>query len=88
VETDTFANTRLSLILHSENPIRPLISLQVEGPRKGSYVLYETLKDPQTGCSEDAEDSPTMYASRKEGFNGTFFELMSGQVRKCSICVL
>ncbi|KAI9568006.1 O-methyltransferase-domain-containing protein [Boletus coccyginus] len=79
VETDTFANTRLSLILHSKNPIRPMISLQVESPKKGSNVLYETLKDPQTGYSDDAEDSPMMYASRKEGFNGTFFELMSGQ---------
>ncbi|KAI9574085.1 O-methyltransferase-domain-containing protein [Boletus coccyginus] len=84
VETDTFANTRLSLILHSENPIRPMISLQVEGPKKGNYVLYETLKDPKTAYSEEPEHSPMMYAHNKEGhgFGSTFYGLMEQEATR------
>ena len=87
METDAFANNRLSLILHSENPIRPMISLQVEGPKKGNYVLYETLKDPKAAYSEEPEHSPMMYAHKREGFNGTFYDLMQREVREPSIYV-
>ena len=85
METDTFANNRLSLILHSENPVRHTVSLQVEATAKGAAVLYETLKDPKTAFSEDSDHSPIMYANNKEGITGTFFDWMRQQVRDCSI---
>ena len=87
METDTFANNRLSLILHSENPVRHLVNLHVEGAVKGAAVLYETLKDPKTAYSEDPEDAPVMYAYNKEGITGTYFDRMRQEVRECSIHV-
>jgi len=82
VETDTFANNRLSLTLHSENPIRHIVSLHVEGGAKGSDMLYETLKDSKTAYSEDPEHAPVMYANNMEGITGTFFDWMRQDVRK------
>lgn len=83
--TDTFANNRLSLILHSENPVRHMVSLHVEAAAKGAAVFYETLKDPKTANSEDPDHAPVMYANNKEGITGTFFDWMRQEVRKqCS----
>jgi hypothetical protein len=74
VETDTFANNRLSLTLHNENPVCHIVSLHVEGAAKGSVVLYETLKDSQSAYSEDPEHAPVMYAHNMEGITGMFFD--------------
>lgn len=82
VETDTFANNRLSLILHSENPVRHMISLHVEACAKGAAVLYESLKDSKTAYSDHPDHAPTMYANNKEGVTGTFFDWMRQEVRK------
>ncbi|KAG6381902.1 O-methyltransferase-domain-containing protein [Boletus reticuloceps] len=76
VETDSYANNRLSLILHSENPVRHMIGLHVEATAKGAAVLYETLKDSKTASSEDPDHAPVMYANNKEGITGTFFDWM------------
>lgn len=84
VETDTFANNRLSLILHSENPVRHMIGLHVEACAKGAAVLYESLKDAKTANSDHPDHAPTMYANNKEGITGTFFDWMRQEVRKCS----
>ena len=88
METDTFANNRLSLTLHSENPVHHRISLQIEVTAKGASVLYETLKDSKTAYSEDPEHAAFMYANNKEGITGTFFDYMRQDVRKRSIHVL
>ena len=85
MDTDTFANNRLSLILHGENPVRHTASLQVEAGVKGAAVLYESLKDLRTAYSDDSEHSPIMYANNKEGITGTFFEWVRQQVSGCSI---
>jgi hypothetical protein len=82
VETDTFANNRLSLTLHSENPVHHIIRLRSEVTAKGASVLYETLKDSKTAYSEDPEHAPFMYANNKEGITGTFFDYMRQDVRK------
>ena len=87
VETDTFANNRLSLIFHSENPVHHLASVHVEETAKGAAVLYETLKDPKTAFSEDPQHAPIVYASNKEGIAGTYFDRMKQEVRECSIHV-
>ena len=84
VETDTFANNRLSLILHSENPVRHMISLHVEATAKGAAVFYETLKDSKMAYSEDPEHAPVMYANNRDGITGTFFDWMRQEVRDCS----
>ena len=85
METDTFANNRLSLTLHSENPVRHLVKFRAEVYPKGAAMLYETLKDPKTAFSEDPDHSPVMYANNKAGITGTFFDWIKQQVRSCSI---
>ena len=82
METDTFANNRLSLILHSKNPVRHALSHHVNEGAKGASLLCETLKD-----QEYPEHAPVMYTNNKEGVTGTFFDWMKQEVRKCSICV-
>jgi len=79
VEADIFANNRLSLVLHSKNPIRHIVSLRVETYVKGSIMLYETLKDPKTALSDDPDHSPLMYANNKEGFVGGFYDWIKHQ---------
>ncbi|KIJ15468.1 hypothetical protein PAXINDRAFT_77055 [Paxillus involutus ATCC 200175] len=76
VDVDTFANNRLSLILHSENPVRHMIRLQAEACEKGVAVVYETLKNPENGHSNDPAHAPVMFANNKEGITGTFFDWM------------
>lgn len=82
VDTDTFSNNRLSLILHSEHPARHMVSLHVESAAKGASVLYETLKDSETASSDEPGHAPIMYANNKEGITGTFFDWMRQEVRK------
>ncbi|KAF8551977.1 S-adenosyl-L-methionine-dependent methyltransferase [Imleria badia] len=82
VDTDRFANNRLSLTLHSENPVRHMVSLHVEAGAKGAAVLYETLKDSNTANSDNPDHAPVMYANNKEGITGTFFDWMRQEVRK------
>ncbi|KIJ15471.1 hypothetical protein PAXINDRAFT_11592 [Paxillus involutus ATCC 200175] len=76
VDTDTFANNRLSLILHSENPVRHMINLHVEACAKGAAVFYDSLKDSETAYSYDPAHAPVMFANNKEGITGTFFDWM------------
>ncbi|KAF9243109.1 hypothetical protein BU15DRAFT_72308 [Melanogaster broomeanus] len=76
VDMDTFANNRLSLVLHTENPARHMVNLQADACAKGAAVLYETLKDPVNGYSDDPAHAPVMFANNKEGITGTFFDWM------------
>ncbi|KAH7908402.1 O-methyltransferase-domain-containing protein [Hygrophoropsis aurantiaca] len=76
VDTDVFANNRLSLILHSENPVRHMVSLHVEACAKGAGVFYETLKEPDHAYSYEPAHAPVMYAIKPQGIEGTFFDWM------------
>ncbi|KIK79502.1 hypothetical protein PAXRUDRAFT_834060 [Paxillus rubicundulus Ve08.2h10] len=76
LDMDTFANNRLSLVLHSENAVGHMIKLHAEGCTKGLSVVYETLKDAETGYSNDPAHAPIMFANNKEGITGTFFDWM------------
>lgn len=87
VETNTFANNRLSLMLHNENPVRYMVNHHVHSIAKGASVLYETLKDPTTSHFEGSENAPVMYANKREGVIGTFFDWITQDVSKCLTCV-
>ncbi|KIK82024.1 hypothetical protein PAXRUDRAFT_832449 [Paxillus rubicundulus Ve08.2h10] len=76
VDMDTFANNRLSLALHHDNPICHKIELQAETYSKGAAMVYDTLKDPEYGHSNDPSHAPVMFANNKEGITGTFFDWM------------
>ncbi|KAG2109388.1 O-methyltransferase-domain-containing protein [Suillus discolor] len=85
VDTDVFANNRLSLILLEENPVKHMILLHVEPSAKGATVFYETLKDPRIAYSYEQTAAPVMYAINKDGTEGTIFDLMArnDDQRKC-----
>ncbi|EGO00912.1 hypothetical protein SERLA73DRAFT_87273 [Serpula lacrymans var. lacrymans S7.3] len=76
VDTDVFANNRLSLILNSSNPVRHMISLHVEACAKGAGVYYETLKEPGYAYSYEPSAAPIMHAIKPLGIEGTFFDWM------------
>ncbi|KAG2142237.1 S-adenosyl-L-methionine-dependent methyltransferase [Suillus bovinus] len=77
VDTDVFANNRLSLILLDENPVKHMILLHVELISKGASVFYETLKDPKIAYSYDPTVAPVMYSIDKDGIEGTVFDWMA-----------
>ncbi|KAG2142225.1 O-methyltransferase-domain-containing protein [Suillus bovinus] len=77
VDTDVFANNRLSLILLDENPVKHMILLHVELISKGASVFYETLKDPKIAYSYDPTIAPVMYSIDKDGTEGTVFDWMA-----------
>ncbi|KAG1823989.1 O-methyltransferase-domain-containing protein [Suillus variegatus] len=77
VDTDVFANNRLSLILLDENPVKNIILFHVEATARGASVFYETLKDPKIAYSYDPTIAPAMYALNKSGTEGTIFDWMA-----------
>ncbi|KAG2050229.1 S-adenosyl-L-methionine-dependent methyltransferase [Suillus hirtellus] len=80
VDTDVFANNRLSLILLDENPVKYMILLHVDLMTKGGSVFYETLKDPKIAYSYDPTVAPVMYSIDKNGTEGTIFDWMARHV--------
>jgi hypothetical protein len=78
---DVFANNRLSMILHNENPVRHMVNLHVESCAKAAAVFYDSLKDPRTAYSYEPTDAPFMFANNKEGIQGEFFDFMRQDVR-------
>jgi hypothetical protein len=81
VDMDVFANNRLSMILHNENPVRHMVNLHVESCAKAAAVFYDSLKDPRTAYSYEPTDAPFMFANNKEGIQGEFFDFMRQDVR-------
>ncbi|KAG1794095.1 O-methyltransferase-domain-containing protein [Suillus plorans] len=77
VDTDVFANNRLSLILLDENPVKFMILLHVDLITKGGSVFYETLKDPKIAYSYEPTVAPVMYSIDKNGTEGTIFDWMA-----------
>ncbi|KAG1828562.1 hypothetical protein EV424DRAFT_1385682 [Suillus variegatus] len=77
VDTDVFANNRLSLILLEENPVKYMILLHVDLITKGGSVFYETLKDPKIAYSYEPTVAPVMYSIDKNGTEGTIFDWMA-----------
>lgn len=76
VAKDVFASTRLSLVLHSENPVRHMVNLHAEPASKGGALIYENLKEPQTAYFYHPDHCPVMDANNKEGITGAFFDWM------------
>ncbi|KAN0078240.1 O-methyltransferase domain containing protein [Tylopilus felleus] len=71
VEPDTFANNRLSLMLRSKTPVRWLVDMNVSRNKHTSSILFhESLKDSESGHSEEPKHAPSMYEA---GF-GPFYE--------------
>ncbi|KAG2131803.1 O-methyltransferase-domain-containing protein [Suillus clintonianus] len=76
VERDVFANNRLSLILQSANNTGCYARLHTEDISKFAGVVYETMIDDEFSRSHEADKSPQVFAFRKEGIKGNYFEVM------------
>ncbi|KAH9949716.1 S-adenosyl-L-methionine-dependent methyltransferase [Amylocystis lapponica] len=76
VDTDIFANNRLSLVLHSSNSAGDLTTLYTDEVAQGAFALRETLQDPDYGYSYEPTKSPFMYSAADEEIDGTFFNWM------------
>ncbi|KAF8128344.1 S-adenosyl-L-methionine-dependent methyltransferase [Boletus edulis] len=76
VASNTFANNRISLITLSTSNPGALSRIEVEDVSEGAVVLYETMREPEYATSYDPDKSPLVYALKKKGFKGTFFDWM------------
>ncbi|KAG6376601.1 S-adenosyl-L-methionine-dependent methyltransferase [Boletus reticuloceps] len=76
VASNTFANNRISLITLSTSNPGALSRIEVEDVSEGAVVLYETMREPEYATSYDPDKAPLIYALKKKGFKGSFFDWM------------
>jgi hypothetical protein len=81
VDTNVFANNRLSLTLHSSNPVRDLAHCHVTLTPKAATVLYQNLTELPYGPSYEFRMAPFMHAVQDEGIIGGFFDWLQAHVR-------
>ncbi|KAJ7130775.1 S-adenosyl-L-methionine-dependent methyltransferase [Mycena crocata] len=62
VETNIFANNRLSLVLHSTNPVRDFAYTHLSCNLKASTVLCENLTKEPYAHSYELKDAPLMHS--------------------------
>lgn len=51
-----------------------------EGVCKGGVVLYDTMTQPGYATSYEPEKAPLIYALKKSGFDGNFFDWVKQDV--------
>ncbi|KAH7908714.1 S-adenosyl-L-methionine-dependent methyltransferase [Hygrophoropsis aurantiaca] len=76
VDTDVFANNRLSLILKSSSNPGCLVRIHAQDVSQAAGVLYETLTEPDYAASYDPDKAPLIYALKQKGLKGSFFDWM------------
>lgn len=80
-----FANNRISLItLSSSNP-GALSRIEAEDVSQGAVVLYESMTEPEYATSYEPDKAPLIYALKKKGFKGSFFDWMKEDVSRSLI---
>lgn len=81
VDTDVFANNRLSINMHSSQPMASFIDMLTrEGPQAASN-LHAALTDPDYAYSTDPAKSAFVYSLKETGFQGTVYDWMKVNVR-------
>ncbi|KAJ7036043.1 O-methyltransferase-domain-containing protein [Mycena alexandri] len=81
VDGDVFANNRLSLMLHSANPVSDLASMQLTLLPKVTTALWDTLSQEPHATSNERTDAPLMRALQ---YDGDFFDWMKAHPEKRS----
>ncbi|KAI5988147.1 S-adenosyl-L-methionine-dependent methyltransferase [Pisolithus albus] len=76
VDTDTFANNRLSLIMKSSNDCSCLTAIHARDVSQGAGALYETLTDPEYATSYEPDKAPMIYVLKQKGLKGSLFDWM------------
>ncbi|KAH7909765.1 S-adenosyl-L-methionine-dependent methyltransferase [Hygrophoropsis aurantiaca] len=73
VDTDVFANNRLSLILRSSSNAGCLVRIHAQDVSQVAGVLYETLVDPEYATSYEPDKAPLIYVLKQKGL-ASFFD--------------
>ncbi|KAF9218493.1 S-adenosyl-L-methionine-dependent methyltransferase [Gyrodon lividus] len=82
VDTDTFANNRLSLITLTTSDPGALARIHAQDVSQGAAVLYESMTEPEYATSYDPDKAPLIYALKKKGLKGSFFDWMKEDVER------
>ena len=82
VAPNTFANNRISLITLSTSNPGALSRIEAEDISQGAVVLYDTMTEPEYATSYDPDKAPLIYALKKKGFKGSFFDWMKQDVSR------
>lgn len=82
VDTDTFANNRLSLIMKSSNDCSCLTAIHAQDVSQGAGALYETLTEPEYATSYEPDKAPMIYVLKQKGLKGSFFDWMKADVKR------
>ena len=82
VAPNIFANNRISLITRSNSNPGALSRIEAEDVSQGAVVLYETMTEPEYAASYDPDKAPLIYALKKKGFKGSFFDWMREDVSR------
>ncbi|KAF9460000.1 O-methyltransferase-domain-containing protein [Collybia nuda] len=73
IDTGVFANNRLSLMLHSNEPVSSFIDLLKE-PSQAAASLRACLEDPEYGPSKSLYKSPFMYSIKDQGLYTSLYD--------------
>ncbi|KXN81357.1 Multifunctional cyclase-dehydratase-3-O-methyl transferase TcmN [Leucoagaricus sp. SymC.cos] len=85
VDTNVFANNRLSLQLHSGNPVSDLAHCHVTLTPKAATVLCDNLTQDPYRLSYEFSKAPFMHSVQDEGLTGGFFDWMKAHPEKRSM---
>ncbi|GLB41603.1 putative S-adenosyl-L-methionine-dependent methyltransferase [Lyophyllum shimeji] len=85
VDTDIFANNRLSVVLRSSNPMCSFVELMTNSSQRAAHNLYAMLADPEYAFSTDPRKSSFMHLLKDKGHQGTAYDVFRGDPESRSI---
>ncbi|KAF9235020.1 S-adenosyl-L-methionine-dependent methyltransferase [Melanogaster broomeanus] len=80
VDTDTFANNRLSLITLTTSSPGDVARFQFQAAFDGAAVLYESMTDPEYAMSYALDKAPLGYALKKKGKTWNIFDWLNEDI--------
>ncbi|KIJ04711.1 hypothetical protein PAXINDRAFT_159279, partial [Paxillus involutus ATCC 200175] len=81
-DTDTFANNRLSLITLTTSDPGALARIHAQDVSQGAAVLYESMTESEYATSYEPDKAPLIYALKKKGLKGSFFDWMKEDAKR------
>ncbi|KAF9235942.1 S-adenosyl-L-methionine-dependent methyltransferase [Melanogaster broomeanus] len=76
VDTDVFTNNRLSLVMLTTSDPGALTRIHAQDVSQGAAVLYESMTEPEYATSYEPDKAPLIYALKRKGLKGSFFDWM------------
>ncbi|KAF9232207.1 S-adenosyl-L-methionine-dependent methyltransferase [Melanogaster broomeanus] len=74
VDTDIFTNNRLSLVMLTTSDPGALARIHAQDISQGAGVLFESMTEPDYATSYEPDKAPLIYALKKNGLKGNFFD--------------